>query len=157
MSDPNVAEVPDLRLLGLAGRGAGGSEPRFQWAPVLGRRFKELISLPRGWDGYLGHPVSTECANFAVDVLEWIHSGDLPPPSLVPGGDGTLQIEWHRNGFDLEIDVLGPQRIHAWRCNRSTAEEEETEEWADISRVAEWVADLVQGDDRDVACGGGSR
>jgi len=120
-----------------------------RWVGALEGRFSELTSLPRGWDGYLGCPVSDECVGIARNMLDRIRCDDLPPPDIVPGSDGTLQIEWHRNGFSVEIDILGPEEIHAWRYNRLTGEEEEMEVGHDLARIVEWVGDLVATEGRD--------
>jgi hypothetical protein len=37
----------------------------------------------------------------------------VPLPSIVPTRRGTIQIEWHARGVDLEIDVRSPTDIVA--------------------------------------------
>lgn len=112
---------------------------RSQWILDLEERLDKLTSLARGWDGYAGRPVSFHCALFAANLIERLFVGGVPAPQLVPGGDGTLQIEWHRNQFDVEIDVLAPYDVLAVRRNNRTGEVEELELQMDFSPLSEWI------------------
>lgn len=112
------------------------------WALALQDRLNELTSLPVGWDGYVGLPVSFQCAHFVVSMLERLCQGDVPPPSLVPGSDGSLQVEWHRNMFDVELDVLDVQNVVATRVNRRSGEVEVLDIQNDFSTVAGWISEL---------------
>ncbi len=118
-------------------------EPRRSvWSDSLQKRFDQLASLPKGWDGYQGSPVSFTCAQFAANLLERLCVADVPPPQLVPGSDGTLQIEWHRNQFDVEIDILAPFEVVAVRRNLTTEVVEELELQMDFSPLTDWIAEL---------------
>jgi len=35
----------------------------------------------------------------------------VPPPSIVPTSDGGLQLEWHQEEADLEMDVRPDLRV----------------------------------------------
>ena len=118
---------------------AGNDSQRVQ---ELESRLSRLTGLPEGWDGYQGKPVSSSCAGFAATLIESICDDNIPAPQLVPGSDGTLQLEWHLNGYDIEIDVLAPFEIAATRYDRVTGEEDEIEVRSDFSKLAEWVKAL---------------
>jgi len=109
----------------------------------LQKRLDELTALPIGWDGYVGRPVSFQCANFVANMLERLHQANVPAPCLVPGSDGSLQAEWHRNNFDVELDVLGVQKVIATRINRQTNEEETIELQNDFSEIVDWISALA--------------
>ncbi|WP_150002266.1 hypothetical protein [Iodidimonas gelatinilytica] len=102
----------------------------------------ELTSLRRGWDGYDGIAVSFRCANFAANLIERLYVDGVDAPQLVPGSDGTVQIEWHMNHLDIEIDILAPYRVIATRYDHLTGEDEEVELGSDFTQLAIWVADL---------------
>lgn len=112
------------------------------WARIIEARLNELTSLPRGWDGYHGKPVSFQCAHFVANMLETLYQPNVPLPSLVPGSDGSLQVEWHRNMFDVELDVLDAQNIVATRVNCETDAEEVLEIENDFSAIVGWITDL---------------
>ncbi len=68
----------------------------------------------------------------------------MPAPQLVPGADGTLQIEWHTNQFDIEIDVFAPYRVIATRLDLISEQEDEIELQADFSALSDWIVELGQ-------------
>lgn len=113
------------------------------WTKQLEGRFRELFALPAGWDGYNGQPLSQDCYSFTLNILNRLWTNGVPPPSLVPGGDGSLQLEWHLNQFDLEIDVLGVYDVTAMRHNRRTGVTEEIEVQKDFSEVYRWISDIA--------------
>ncbi len=119
-------------------------QPTSAWFQKLEDRFSELTSLPRGWDGYTGKPVSFPCAYFAANLIERLYVKGVREPALVPGSDGTLQIEWHYNRYDIEADVLAPYKVVAYRLDHMTGREEEMEIQADFTKLADWVIALGQ-------------
>jgi len=86
--------------------------------------------------GRLGRPelnandcfVSQEAVWKGLDILAKSMGTNSPAPSLVPGFDGSLQMEWHRGGVDLEIFVEPNGKASAW-CEAAG------EEWHDDERV----------------------
>ncbi len=119
------------------------STPNTSWAKDLEKKFNVLTSLRKGWDGYVGLPVSFSCANFAVNIIERLYTPSLPPPQLVPMPDGTIRLEWHMNQYDLEIDVLAPYEVIAFRSNLVTGREEEIAIETDFTELATWLTDLA--------------
>ena len=53
----------------------------------------ELRSLKPDWDGYKASSITEE----AIETLSEF--------SIVPCADGGLQLETHRDGFDIEIQI----------------------------------------------------
>tara|TARA_Y100000815_G_C13285925_1_gene478780 strand:- start:48 stop:548 length:501 start_codon:yes stop_codon:yes gene_type:complete len=113
------------------------------WMRLLSDRFNEISSLPTGWDGYGGVAVKFNTAQFAAQVIERLYMPDLVAPSIVPGSDGSMQAEWHLNGFDVELDFLGPLKVVAYRFDHVSQDEEEVELESDFTLVAGWIADLA--------------
>lgn len=141
---PNYTRTVDSSISTLSARHAkvrvNGHQSR--WMKELANRFQSLTELQRGWDGYDGRPVSFACATFAANLIERLYESDVPAPNLVPGSDGTLQIEWHRNNYDVEIDVLGPFKVNAYRYNQLTEKEDEFTLDTDFTALSEWVSAL---------------
>jgi len=74
-----------------------------------------------------------------------LYQDDIPAPCLIPGSDGRLQIEWHINQLDVEIEVhQGVQEIIARRVNRRTDVEEEIVLQSDLSEIVPWMNSLVR-------------
>jgi len=124
-------------------------ENNSDWIISLQDRFDKLTSLPLGWDGYEGRPVSFTTAQFAANLIERLFTRNLRPPQLVPGSDGTLQIEWHQNQLDIEIDILKPYSVIATYYNHVTDNTEEIELQSDFNRLYEWIVELEQNQNHD--------
>lgn len=120
-------------------------EPSRQWYGSISERLTELCALERGWDGYNAEPVAFDTANFALRMLEAICGSDAPPPSIVPGPNGDLQVEWHTDDTDIELHVRGPNDVHAWRSSPAAAMgDEEFRLTNDFTLVADWIRGLVE-------------
>jgi len=113
------------------------------WMRDLSSRFNEVVLLPLGWDGYTGVPVSFTTAQFAAQMIERLWVSNVPTPSIVPGTDGSVQVEWHAGGYDIELDVLGPLEVEAYRMNQATGEVDELEIESDFSQIAQWISDIA--------------
>jgi hypothetical protein len=79
-----------------------GQQPS-AWLRSALQQISALTALAAGWDSYDAKPVSAEMVMEAVEFLIEIAYPDLARPSIVPLADGGLQVEWHRNGIDLEV------------------------------------------------------
>jgi hypothetical protein len=119
------------------------SEPVRGWRDGVTARFNELVRLPSGWDGYNGLPVSFVNANFTLRMLEAVCDAKAPGPQVVPGKDGDLQIEWHTISADVEIHVLAPNQVVAWR-QQVGRDDEELRLSNDFTVVTRWISELVE-------------
>ena len=89
--------------------------------------------------------MSFQNANFALRMLEAICGVETRTPQIVPGSAGDLQIEWHTLEGDLEIHVLGPNNVHAWRAMiDGNPEGEELLLKNDFAVVAQWVKEITE-------------
>jgi hypothetical protein len=88
--------------------------------------------------------VSLENAAFALRMLEAVCGPDATPPQIVPGPSGDLQIEWHPMTGDIELHVLAPNRVHAWRQLVGGGEDGESLDLTiDFGIVANWVRQMT--------------
>ena len=117
-----------------------------EWQDLVKQRLEELVDrLPFGWDGYDGRPVGFLNANFALSMLSSICRPSTPAPQIVPGSAGDLQIEWHTEGVDIELAVLGPFDVRAWRhVVGADPEGESMDLEGDFTDVAKWVAAISE-------------
>lgn len=121
------------------------SDPNLPWRDSVLRRFGELVQLERGWDGYRAGPVNFDTAFFALRMLEAACDSSAPPPQIVPGSEGDMQVEWHMPDGDIELNVLAPNEVHAWRRTESTGSDgEEIFLTNDFAVVASWIRELTE-------------
>lgn len=60
-----------------------------------------LLALKKNWDSYGGQAIRRK----AVDAAIRIRAAVATEPSFVPMSNGGVQVEWHRQGFDIELEV----------------------------------------------------
>lgn len=65
-------------------------------------QLRDMRKLGARWDSYQAKPIYDECINRANDLLD-ILPGD--GWEAVPCADGSVQLEQHRHGIDIEIHV----------------------------------------------------
>lgn len=87
------------------------------WKDATEKAFAELATLKDNWDSYGGRPIDPDHIAVARFVLEQIMRHDTPPPQVTPMSNGSVQLEWCRDGVDLEIeicnaDVSGAPHVH---------------------------------------------
>lgn len=86
-----------------------GRLPR--WLAPARDRVSEIVQLPWGWDGHDGCPVKIDIAKFAIRFLLQVLAPESPAPQIVPLSGGGIQLEWHQNGVDLEIEIDAPNQV----------------------------------------------
>lgn len=81
------------------------------WLGTAKARLDELGKLQPGWNSYGAPSISANARTTAYYLLRQLAGPNTPRPYLVPTSDGSVQIEWHTRGIDLEIRVLSSTRI----------------------------------------------
>ena len=69
-----------------------------------------LGRLAPGWDSYSAKRISPATQAASIALLREIATYNVPAPSVVPVCDGSIQIEWHTRGIDLELNVISSSR-----------------------------------------------
>lgn len=89
--------------------------PQGWWNHTVNRLI-DLSTLPAGWDGYGAEPVDNSALRLTSSLLKEASDLGLPEPVVVPTSRGGLQIEWHDDGVevDLEIPPSGPAQLYVY-------------------------------------------
>lgn len=95
-----------------------------------------LTTQAEDWDSYGGRPTSLRSATTAIQVLASLTPLDLPEPQILPTTDGGVQLEWHRGGVDLEVEISS-NRVSYWYENATTGETREEELLSDYASLAD--------------------
>ena len=115
---------------------AANREPN--WLPSVLNQVYGLILLSPGWDGHGGKAIAIDIIDFTIQFLRDTLAPDGPEPQLVPLSYGGIQLEWHENGIDLEIEVIAANRLFVSfedHENGRDLEREFSTDFTDVSRI----------------------
>jgi hypothetical protein len=71
----------------------------------MAEELSELAELPENWNGYGSprlQPAAISEASNLIGILEVLH---MPVPQFVPVSGGGIQLEWHNNKCELEVEI----------------------------------------------------
>ena len=69
-----------------------------------------------------------------LNLLSRVLDGRTPPPEVVPTWEGGIQVEWHRNGVDLEIESTSSGDVEFYV--RGPDVEREDSAWDNLEELA---------------------
>jgi hypothetical protein len=87
------------------------------WFDSTVQALKNMLSLAANWDSYGAPPIDPITLSSALEFLCDAIQDDTPAPSVVPTSHGGIQIEWHTQGIDIEVEFLSPTGIR-WSFER---------------------------------------
>jgi hypothetical protein len=96
-----------------------------KWVEPTISGFIAIQTLPDNWDSYAGKKISWELIRQSLDTLGLIMEEGSPEPSVVPLGNGGVQLEWHRRQQDLEITFASGEFAQFFYSNQITGERHE--------------------------------
>lgn len=142
---PKTKGIP-FKFLGRTYRYSYTGRP-LQWLPSIVGQLQELADFPEDWDSYGAPMIDRNCIEGALQLLANLIDPDRAPstpvPSVVPTSTGTVLLEWHTNGIDLEIEVLAPHRFHVVvEDSRHEKDSAEFDVDTDLDRVAKFIGRL---------------
>lgn len=142
-TNTGAATAPDLLAPSAAAR------PAPAWRSILSKNAQSILELRAGWDGPGSIPVSASTASLAmIHVSNALDRAiDVIAPRLVPGGDGSVQIEWHARHAELEFCIDRVGRMSIWIRDHMRGAEfdgEDEKALALFYRWAPWVASKLR-------------
>lgn len=106
--------------------------------PVI-QRAAELALLPRGWNSYDASPVSGTALHRTLEfLLEYVASG-VDRPVVVPTVRGGLQLEWHNNGVDVEVEMTPEGPVSLFAEDGTTGETDDVNLIGNEDRMRQWL------------------
>jgi hypothetical protein len=112
------------------------------WVEPTINAFVGIQNLTDNWNSYGGKAVNRDLINQSLVILGAVMQFDSPAPSVVPLGDGGLQIEWHRRQQDLEIAFTADDSPQFFYRNRATGLLEEGSA-RETEKLIRFVKDLI--------------
>ena len=99
---------------------AAHTHPQLTVSPWIAHVFDSvqmLLHLTEDWDSHGANPLAIKSIENLIILLPQGIPWDVPAPSVVPTVSGGIQLEWHRQGIDLEIEIPPSGRLCS--ANRS--------------------------------------
>lgn len=81
-------------------------ENKLEVQSFIARKLRELGSLPCGWDGAAGSPLSSSIARQAYRAMERVTDHRTVFPFITPGEEGSVLFEWRAGAERLEIEFI---------------------------------------------------
>ncbi len=108
--DPWISAPLQPRFVNVSGM-YGGS---IKWMRPLLDRLEAIVELPDDWDGYGSPAPRVEALIRCLGVLQQFMQADMALPAVAPTTTGGIQFEWHRGGWDIEVEVFPDLVAVAW-------------------------------------------
>jgi hypothetical protein len=80
-----------------------GPEPDWLYNTLQG--MQHLVGLPPNWDSYGSARIQDNAIVAAMQLLALILGPNGVNPMVVPTSEGGLQLEWHQDNLDVEIEL----------------------------------------------------
>jgi len=100
-------------------------QPLPSWFDPLMQGFVDLLTLAPNWNSYGAGKIVQKVVQEAMNFVAGLLGTSSPAPRIVPLSSGGLQIEWHRQGIDLEIVFDRDGQPFFYYRNRVSGEESE--------------------------------
>ncbi len=111
VSPQRPSEPPMTRFVRRSQPAPVHSQPKPRWIDPVQSRLESLARLQVDWDSYGAKPVESSRSAQAYDLLQHIMDDDTPAPILVPTSSGSIQIEWHTLGVELDVSLLSDTEL----------------------------------------------
>jgi hypothetical protein len=85
--------------------------------------------LPPNWNHLGARPVDLEALRAALTLLREAAEPGTPAPDLIPTVSGGVQLEWHRDAMDIEVEVVSRGHVEVYWLDRTTGQELEESLW----------------------------
>jgi len=107
------------------------------WHATTIRALQQISLLESDWNARGAAAPDETAILLALEILEETALDLTPAPDVVPTATGGVQLEWHRSGMDIELDVAPDLRVCLY--------------WRDRDSGREWEAPLAAWQPRELA------
>jgi hypothetical protein len=113
------------------------SESVPEWFFAVAEKIRELSTLESNWDGRGSAAVRSDVLAFAWGVLLNILPPGMPAPSIIPLGNGGVQLGWSGDTSEIEVEIPQPNEIEIYYQNRATGEELESAASSEFTELSQ--------------------
>ena len=115
------------------------SGPLPNWFQDVVAKLNGLSALAANWDSYGAKRIEGSSIRAAAELLLRIAGPQTPAPAIVPTNQGTVILEWHTRGVDLEIEVFNADRQHVAFEDAQQGNAWELDVSADLSQLVDAI------------------
>lgn len=115
-----------------------------KWLLGVVAELNKIADLPSNWDSYDALPVPQRTLEHALQVIAQLMDIDTLPPQVGATVDGGVEFEWHRNGMDLEVQILAPFQVHMYFFDEELNEEREESIGANLEVIRPYLGRLTK-------------
>jgi hypothetical protein len=72
-----------------------------------------LVEMGENWDGYGAPAIRPAVVVAALMFLQSIAVPGMIAPAIVATGRGNVQLEWHRHGVEIDVEISGDAKYEA--------------------------------------------
>ena len=101
-----------------------------------------MLTLPRDWDMNGAGPIPPATVEQAFGLAFQLMDPDSPAPWVVPMSSGGIQLERHRSGADLEIEIDSNGTADGSWFEPEANEEVELKLPRDANRIRSYIAQI---------------
>lgn len=113
-TSPSNARLPAVVVQIVKGMEPALSKSNPLWEDGTLLQLASIMLLQKDWDSYGAEPIEWSKAQQTFILLHSVMDDRTPAPVLVPTANGTIQLEWHVFGIDLEVEMLSDTNIAIW-------------------------------------------
>lgn len=123
--------LPDVDVSG--GRSCDASTTsQPDWLPVVKRRLAQVAGLQRDWDQRGSAKPSLGTLYYTLALLDKVMPSRAFAPTIIPLGHGGVQLVWHSDVTELEVEIVKPNLVMTLIAHKATGNEEE---WFDEEAI----------------------
>jgi hypothetical protein len=98
------------------------------WMKPILATLMGFLDLPDDWNSYGAPRIDPGSIGYALSFLVKAMQAHTPKPAAIPSPTGGVQLEWHEQGIDLEVEVLPGGSFGMYFANPTDRVEEEVED-----------------------------
>jgi len=121
------------------------SEPT--WLIKAKSELENTARLPNNWDGYGSPPLLHNLRKNALEFLKCLEAENIPTPYIGPISGGGVQLEWHFEGRELEIEFMDPGNIGYLKKYESGSPDEgefNPNDFDSARKIIKWLASGIE-------------
>jgi hypothetical protein len=113
------------------------------WLMPTLERCAELLQLSDNWNSYGARSIDPGAVAAAIDLLLRVMNPSTPSPLVVPTNRGSVNLEWHTGGMDVEVKDIESGRLYLYVEDQRGDHKWDGELRSDVQPLAGVLAELA--------------